>query len=407
MALRQFNRAADLLPLKRGIRDFLVYPHRELTVNFPVQMDDGTVRVFTGYRVHHSTVLGPTKGGIRYAPEVDLDEVRALAMWMTWKCALMHLPYGGAKGGVAVDPLTLSTGELERLTRRYATEISVLMGPQRDIPAPDVGTNPQVMAWIMDTYSMHAGHSIPAVVTGKPLSIGGSAGRREATGRGVLITAREAARRWELPFAGARVVVQGFGNVGSVSAYLLHDQGCRIVGIGDIYGAIANPDGIDPRAVLQHVQKTGGVPGFPAAEPIDSKALLELPCDILVPAAIEGQITRQNASRVKAKLIVEGANGPTTPDADEILNDRGVLIVPDILANAGGVIVSYFEWVQDLSSLFWSEDEINQRLEPIMIGAFDRVAATAREREVDLRTAAMVTAVQRVADALMTRGIYP
>ena len=407
MALRQFNRAADLLPLKRGIREFLVFPHRELTVNFPVQMDDGGVRIFTGYRVHHSTVLGPTKGGIRYAPQVDLDEVRALAMWMSWKCALMHLPYGGAKGGVAVDPLTLSLGELERLTRRYATEISVLMGPQRDIPAPDVGTNPQVMAWIMDTYSMHAGHSIPAVVTGKPLSIGGSAGRREATGRGVMLTAREAARRWELPFAGARVVVQGFGNVGSVSAYLLHDQGCRIVGIGDIYGAIANPDGIDPRAVLQHVQKTGGVPGFPAAEPIDSMALLELPCDILVPAAIEGQITRQNAARVKAKLIVEGANGPTTPDADEILNDRGVLIVPDILANAGGVIVSYFEWVQDLSSLFWTEEEINQRLEPIMVGAFDRVAATAREREVDLRTAAMVTAVQRVADALMTRGIYP
>jgi glutamate dehydrogenase (NAD(P)+) len=407
MALRQFNRAADLLPIKRGIRDFLVFPHRELTVNFPVQMDDGAVRIFTGYRVHHSTVLGPTKGGIRYAPEVDLDEVRALAMWMTWKCALMHLPYGGAKGGVAVDPLALSPGELERLTRRYATEISVLMGPQRDVPAPDVGTNAQVMAWIMDTYSMHAGHSIPAVVTGKPLSIGGSAGRREATGRGVMITAREVSRRWEMPFAGARVVVQGFGNVGSVSAYLLHDQGCRIVGLSDIYGAIANPDGLDPRAVLQHVQQTGRVPGFPGAEPIDGRALLELPCDILVPAAIEGQITRENAARIKARLIVEGANGPTTPDADEILNERGVLIVPDILANAGGVIVSYFEWVQDLSSLFWSEEEINQRLEPIMIGALDRVAAAAREREVDLRTAAMVTAVQRVADALMTRGIYP
>jgi glutamate dehydrogenase (NAD(P)+) len=370
-------------------------------------MDDGSVQIFTGYRVHHSSVLGPTKGGIRYAPQVDLDEVRALAMWMTWKCALMHLPYGGAKGGVAVDPLTLSRGELERLTRRYATEIAVLMGPQRDIPAPDVGTNDQIMAWIMDTYSMHAGHSIPAVVTGKPVSIGGSAGRREATGRGVMITAREAARRWELPFAGARVVVQGFGNVGSVAASLLHDQGCRIIAVSDIYGGVVNPDGLDPRAILQYVHDTGRVPGFRGGEAIGNETLLELPCDILVPAAIEGQITGANASRIQTKLIVEGANGPTTPDADEILTARGVLVVPDILANAGGVIVSYFEWVQDLSSLFWSEEEINARLEPIMMGAFDRVAAAAREREVDLRTAAMVTAVQRVADALMTRGIYP
>jgi len=407
MALVQFNRAADLLPLKRGIRDFLVFPHRELTVHFPVQMDDGSVQVFTGYRVHHSSVLGPTKGGIRYAPQVDLDEVRALAMWMTWKCALMHLPYGGAKGGVAVDPLTLSRGELERLTRRYATEIAVLMGPQRDIPAPDVGTNDQIMAWIMDTYSMHAGHSIPAVVTGKPVSIGGSAGRREATGRGVMITAREASRRWELPFAGARVVVQGFGNVGSVAASLLHAQGCRIVGAGDIYGAVRNPNGLDPQALVAHVRETGGIPGFRGGEAVGSAELLELPCDILVPAAIEGQITRDNAPRIQTRLIVEGANGPTTPAADEILRDRGILVVPDILANAGGVIVSYFEWVQDLSSLFWSEEEINARLEPIMVGAFDRVAAAAREREVDLRTAALVTAVQRVADALMTRGIYP
>ena len=407
MALVQFNRAADLLPLKRGIRDFLVFPHRELTVHFPVQMDDGSVQVFTGYRVHHSSVLGPTKGGIRYAPQVDLDEVRALAMWMTWKCALMHLPYGGAKGGVAVDPLTLSRGELERLTRRYATEIAVLMGPQRDIPAPDVGTNDQIMAWIMDTYSMHAGHSVPAVVTGKPVSIGGSAGRREATGRGVMITAREASRRWELPFAGARVVVQGFGNVGSVAASLLHAQGCRIVGAGDIYGAVRNPNGLDPQALVAHVRETGGIPGFRGGEAVGSAELLELPCDILVPAAIEGQITRDNAPRIQTRLIVEGANGPTTPAADEILRDRGILVVPDILANAGGVIVSYFEWVQDLSSLFWSEEEINARLEPIMVGAFDRVAAAAREREVDLRTAALVTAVQRVADALMTRGIYP
>ena len=407
MALRQFNGAADHLPLKRGISDFLVLPHRELTVNFPVQMDDGGVRIFTGYRVHHSTVLGPTKGGIRYATEVDLDEVRALAMWMTWKCALMHLPYGGAKGGVAVDPRDLSRAELEHLTRRYTTEISVVIGPQRDIPAPDVGTNDQIMAWIMDTYSMHAGHSVPAVVTGKPVSIGGSAGRREATGRGVTIAAREAAAHAGTTLRDARVVVQGFGNVGSVSAYLLHDQGCRIVGLSDVYGAVHNPNGMDPRAVLRHVQQRGRLEGFPGAESIDNTQLLELPCDLLVPAAIEGQITRANAARIKAKIIVEGANGPTTPDADEILNERGVLIIPDILANAGGVVVSYFEWVQDLSSLFWSEDEINERLEPIMVNAFRSVVRLAKEREVDLRTAALIYAVRRVADALMTRGIYP
>jgi len=407
MALRQFNSAADHLPLKRGIRDFLVLPHRELTVNFPVQMDDGGVRIFTGYRVHHSTVLGPTKGGIRYAREVDLDEVRALAMWMTWKCALMHLPYGGAKGGVAVDTRALSRAELEHLTRRYTTEISVVIGPQRDIPAPDVGTDDQIMAWIMDTYSMHAGHSVPAVVTGKPVSIGGSAGRREATGRGVMIAAREAAAHAGTTLQNSRVVVQGFGNVGSVSAYLLHDQGCRVVGISDVDGAVHNPNGMDPRAVLRHVQQHGRLQGFPGAEPISNTELLELPCDILVPAAIEGQITRANAARIKARIIVEGANGPTTPDADEILNERGVLIVPDILANAGGVIVSYFEWVQDLSSLFWSEGEINERLEPIMVKAFRGVVRLAKEREVDLRTAALIYAVRRVADALMTRGIYP
>ncbi|HET6947529.1 MAG TPA: Glu/Leu/Phe/Val dehydrogenase [bacterium] len=407
MALRQFNRAADHLPLKRGIRDFLAYPHRELTVNFPVKMDDGSVRIFTGYRVHHSTVLGPTKGGIRYAPQVDLNEVRALAMWMSWKSALMHLPYGGAKGGVAVDPTTLSRTELEHLTRRFATEISVVMGPQSDIPAPDVGTNEQIMAWIMDTYSMHRGHSVPAVVTGKPVSIGGSAGRREATGRGVMIVTREAAKARGLALDRAPVVVQGFGNVGSVSAYLLHDQGCKIVGLSDIYGAIHNPQGLDPRAVLAHMRQNGRVEGFPGSQAVSNTELLELPCEILVPAAIEGQITRSNAGRIRAKIIVEGANGPTTPDADDILNDRGIFIVPDILANAGGVIVSYFEWVQDLSSLFWSEEEINARLEPIMVQAFNGVVRLAAEREVDLRTAALIYAVRRVADALLIRGIYP
>jgi glutamate dehydrogenase (NAD(P)+) len=407
MALRQFHRAADLLPLKRGIRDFLVQPHRELTVNFPVQLDDGTVKVFTGYRVHHSTVLGPTKGGIRYNRHVDLDEVRALAMWMTWKCALMHLPYGGAKGGVACDPSTLSRTELERLTRRYATEISVFVGPDRDIPAPDVGTNEQIMAWIMDTFSMHAGHSTPAVVTGKPLSIGGSAGRREATGRGVMIIAREAARVRGLAFADSRVAVQGFGNVGSVAAYLMHDQGCKVVAVSDVRGGIYNPDGLDPRSVLDYVKETGGVEGYPGSQAVSNTELLELPCDFLVPAAIEGQITRENAARIKAKIIVEGANGPTTPDADEILQERGVFVVPDILANAGGVIVSYFEWVQDLASYFWSEDEINERLERIMEQGFKGVAALAKEQEIDLRTSALLFAVRRVADALMTRGIYP
>ena len=406
-ALRQFHRAADHLPLKRGIREFLAHPHRELTVNFPIHMDDGSVRIFTGYRVHHSTVLGPTKGGIRYSLHVDLNEIRALAMLMTWKCALMHLPFGGAKGGVACDPSQLSKGELERLTRRYATEISIIIAPDGDIPAPDVGTNDQIMAWIMDTYSMHRGHSVPAVVTGKPISIGGSAGRREATGRGVMIVAREAARQYGLPFAGSRVVVQGFGNVGSVTAYLMHDQGCRIVAVSDVHSGVSNPGGLDPRAALRHMQQTGQVAGLPGTETVANNDLLELPCDFLVPAAIEGQITRANAGRIQAKIVVEGANGPTTPEADEILADRGIVVVPDILANAGGVTVSYFEWVQDLQSLFWSEEEINQRLERIMVQAFHGVVHLAREREVDLRTAALIYAVKRVADALLTRGIYP
>jgi glutamate dehydrogenase (NAD(P)+) len=407
MAQQQFHRAADHLPLKRGIREYLAFPHRELTVSFPVQMDDGAVRVFTGYRVHHSSVLGPTKGGIRYHPRVDLNEVRALAMLMTWKCALMHLPYGGAKGGVACDPGQLSLRELEHLTRRYATEISVLVRPDGDIPAPDVGTNEQIMAWFMDTYSMHLGHSVPAVVTGKPISVGGSAGRREATGRGVMIVAREAARVHGLPFAGSRVAVQGFGNVGSVAAYLMHDQGCKIVALSDVSGGIHNPNGLDPRAVLQYLQQNGRVGGFPGSTPVSNAALLELPCEFLVPAALEGQITRDNAARIQTKIIVEGANGPTTPEADEILANRDILVVPDILANAGGVTVSYFEWVQDLQSLFWSEQEINQRLERIMVQAFNGVVSLARERDVAWRTAALIYAVKRVADALLTRGIYP
>ncbi len=409
MALRQFNIAADHLPLKRGIREFLAHPKRELTVNFPVKMDDGSVRVFAGYRVHHSTVLGPTKGGIRYHPDVTLNEVRALAMWMTWKCAVVGLPYGGAKGGVIVNPKTLSQQELEHLTRRYATEISILMSPEGDIPAPDVGTTPQTMAWIMDTYSMHRGHSTPSVVTGKPISIGGSQGRVEATGRGVMIAAREATKQLKLGFSldGARVAVQGFGNVGSVAAYLLHDQKCVIVAVSDSSGGVYNPKGFDPRALLKFKEEHGTVVGFPGTERVSNEQLLEVPCDILVPSALEGQISGENAPRVKAKLIVEGANGPLTPDADVVLKERGVTVVPDILANSGGVIVSYFEWVQGLQQFFWTEEEVNQNLERILVRSFGQVLKTAQDKRTDMRTGALIRAIDRVAEALMTRGIYP
>ncbi len=407
VALRQFHAAADRLNLTRGLREILSHPQREFTVYFPVAMDDGSVRMFSGYRILHSTVLGPTKGGLRYHPDVSLNEVRALAMWMTWKCALHHLPYGGAKGGVACDPSRLSLGELERLTRRYATEISLVVGSRRDIPAPDVGTNARVMAWFMDTYSMHQGYSVQSVVTGKPVSIGGSAGREEATGRGVMIAAREATRTLGIPFEGSAVAVQGFGNVGSVAARLMHAAGCRIVAVSDVHGGIYNPRGLDPAAVRRHLNDAKSLQGFPGADAVSNAGLLEVPCDILVPAAIEGQITAENAARIQARLIVEGANGPTTPEADQILGERGILVVPDILANAGGVIVSYFEWVQDLQSYFWSEEEINVHLERIMIQSFRGLEAVAGEHRVSLRSAALVTAVRRVAEALMLRGIYP
>jgi glutamate dehydrogenase (NAD(P)+) len=407
MALRQFAQVAGRLGLKRGIQEFLATPQRELTVRFPVKMDDGSVRVFTGYRVHHSVILGPTKGGIRYHQDVTLNEVRALAMWMTWKCALVNLPYGGAKGGVVVDPKTLSPGELERMTRRYASEITVLMNPRSDIPAPDVGTNAQVMAWIMDTFSMHRGHSVTAVVTGKPVTIGGSVGRKEATGRGVMFAAREAARLLGLPWRGAPVVVQGFGNVGSAAARLMWEEGCLITATSDVRGGIHNERGLELPALEQHVAATGSVVGFPGAEPISNRDLLELPCTFLVPAALEGQITAANADRIRARVIVEGANGPTTPDADAILEAREITVVPDILANAGGVVVSYFEWVQDLQSLFWSEADINQRLERLMVRSVQEVAVMARTQGINFRQAALQRAVARVADALMTRGIYP
>ena len=407
VALQQFGVAAELLSLKRGIRELLSLPKRELTVNFPVKLEDGSVRVFTGYRVHHSTILGPTKGGIRYHPAVTLNEVRALAMLMTWKCAVVGLPYGGAKGGVVCNPKELAASELEHLTRRYATEISLLISPESDIPAPDVGTTPQVMAWVMDTYSMHRGFSVPAVVTGKPISIGGSQGRIEATGRGVTIVAREAARHLGMPLHGARVAVTGFGNVGSVAATLLHEHGCRIVAVTDSRGGVFNEKGLDPADLVRHKEQTGTVTGYRGADAVTNEEAIELPCEILVPSALEGQITSQNAARVKARLIVEGANGPTTPEADEILRERKVMIVPDILANAGGVTVSYFEWVQDLQSFFWTEEEINQRLERLMIRAFREVAAAADDRGTDLRTAALLRAIELVADAIMILGIYP
>lgn len=406
-ALEQLDLAAGVLKLDPNIGRILCKCQLELTVNFPVKMDDGTIQMITGYRVHHNGARGPTKGGIRYHHDVSLDEVRALAMWMTWKCAVVNIPYGGAKGGVIIDPFKLSPRELERLTRRYASEISLIMGPDSDIPAPDVNTNPQIMAWMMDTYSMHKGYSVPAVITGKPISVGGSQGRREATGRGVAISTREVAKRMGIDLKGARVAVQGFGNVGSVSAYLIHDLGCKIVALGDVSGAIYNPNGIDPRAVLAYTAKNKFIAGYPDCKAMTNAELLETPVDILVPAALENQITAKNADRIQAKLIVEGANGPTTPEADVILNKRGVTLVPDILANAGGVVVSYFEWVQGLQSFFWEEAEINANLERIMVNAFSDVMDTAKARSVNLRVAALVVAVQRVTEAIQVRGIYP
>ncbi|MCG8349024.1 MAG: Glu/Leu/Phe/Val dehydrogenase [Chloroflexales bacterium] len=407
IAQRQFDIAADLLDLHPGLCKVLRNPQRELSVSFPVKMDDGSIEVFTGYRVQHNLSRGPAKGGLRYHPQVDLDEVRALAMWMTWKCAVTNLPYGGAKGGVIVDPKQLSLSELERMTRRYATEISVLIGPDRDIPAPDVNTTPQVMAWIMDTISMHQGYTVPAIVTGKPINIGGSHGRNEATARGLTVVLHESARHLSLPLDRARVVIQGFGNAGSVAAHLLHEMGATIVAISDSQGGIYNPGGLQPNAVQQYKQNTGSVTGFPEADTLTNDALLELPCEILVPAALENQITARNASRIKARIIGEAANGPTTPEADEILYDQGCFVIPDILANAGGVTVSYFEWVQGLQEFFWTEREVNAQLERIMSTSFQNVLRTAQERKVHMRTAAYLVAVHLVSQATMTRGIYP
>ena len=406
-ALAQFDRAAAHLNLKRGVEQFMRYPRRELAVNFPVKMDSGDIRIFTGYRVHHSTILGPTKGGIRYHQDVTLDEVRALAMWMTWKCALMGIPYGGAKGGVVVDTHTLSLGELERLTRRYAVEIIVLMNPKGDIPAPDLGTNAQTMAWIMDTYSMIEGFSTPAVVTGKPLEIGGSEGRNEATGRGVIATTIEALKHNGLPVEGTRVAVQGFGNVGSVSATYAHRVKMKVIAVTDVTGGVHNPNGLDVAALREYAEKSGGVAGFPGADAITNAELLTCECDVLIPAALENQITSANAAKVQAKMVAEGANGPVTPDADTILHDKGVFIIPDILCNGGGVTVSYFEWVQGLQSFFWEKEQVNKELDKHMIKAFHQVIEAATRYNVDNRTAAQVLAIDKVARALLIRGIFP
>ena len=407
VAVEQFSIAADVIGLDDGMRRVLSHCRRELTVNFPVEMDDGSVQVFTGYRVHHNSGPGPTKGGIRFHPDVTIEEVKALAMWMTWKCAVVGLPYGGAKGGVTCNPKVMSQNELQNLTRRFTTEISLLIGPNRDIPAPDVNTNPQIMAWIMDTYSMHHGYSIPGVTTGKPLILGGSEGRAEATGRGTVFITQEAASRLNLDLGASSAIVQGFGNAGSVAARLLHEMGVKVVGVSDSSGAIYSSDGLSIPDVIAHKARTGSVVGYDGAQGMTNEELLVQPCDILVPAALEEVITEHNAADIKAQLVVEAANGPTTPEADRILYDRGVVVVPDILANAGGVTVSYFEWVQALQAFPWTEVEVNERLHRIMTRAFAAVYETAQRYNVHMRTAALCLAIQRVADFTRVRGIYP
>jgi glutamate dehydrogenase (NAD(P)+) len=407
MAVQQFELAADKLNLSEDMREILRHPKRELTVNFPVRLDNGRIKTYTGYRVQHNVNRGPAKGGIRYGPDVTLDEVKALAMWMAWKTAVVGIPFGGAKGGVICDPKSMSPAELERLTRRYATEISIIIGPRSDIPAPDVNTNSQVMAWIMDTYSMHEGFSSPAVVTGKPLSIGGSEGRNDATATGVLFVTRQAAKRIGMPLQGARVSIQGFGNAGSIAARLFHNEGCKVVAVSDTRGGIYNESGLEPSSVLRHKQEQGSVVGFPRAQFIGVHDVLEVPCDILIPAATEGVITAANADRVLARIIAEAANGPTTPEADVILFKKDIVVIPDILANAGGVTVSYFEWVQDIQSFFWGVEEITQKLEVIMNRAFAAVAEKADQYDCNLRLAANMLAIARVAEATQIRGIYP
>jgi glutamate dehydrogenase/leucine dehydrogenase len=406
IALEQFNRAAAKLNLDADLAQILQHPKRQLTVSIPIRMDDGRVRVFEGYRVQHNLARGPAKGGIRYHPNVTLDEVKALAMWMTWKCATVNIPYGGAKGGIVCDPKRMSVGEKERLTRRYTHEILPIIGPEKDIPAPDVYTDAQTMAWIMDTYSTTLGYSSLGVVTGKPVELGGTKGRHEATGRGVMYTVEEACRWLKLPIKETRVAVQGFGNVGHIGAQMLFDKGARIIAASDSQGGVLNPRGIDPYEALKF-KGDGSIVGMPGTTPVSSAELLELDCDILIPAALENQITEANASRIRARIVAEGANGPVTPAADRILHEKQVFLIPDVLCNAGGVTVSYFEWVQDLQGFFWDEPQVNQQLERIMKRAFQEVNELANAQKTDRRTAAYMLAVKRVAEATRVRGLFP
>ena len=404
--LQEFDGAARLLGLDPGIWKILTQPKRQITVSLPVQMDNGEIEVFTGYRVQYNITLGPAKGGIRYHPDVTLDEVTALAAWMTWKCAVAHVPFGGGKGGVVCDPTRMSRRELEALTRRYVAEIIDAIGPEKDVPAPDVNTNDQIMAWVMDTYSMHVGHTSTAVVTGKPIEMGGSLGRREATGRGVMIVTREAAKHLGFDIKAARVAVQGFGNVGSVSADLLSRIGAKIVAVTDWKGGVYNASGLDVTKMLDYAKQHKTIDGFPGGEPIENEQLFALDVEVLVPAALENQITMDNAPTIGAKVVAEGANGPTTPEAHKHLHERGIFVIPDILANAGGVTTSYFEWVQDRHGYFWEEDEVNKRLEAKMVEAFDDVLKTSMKYKTDMRTAAYIVAINRVATVTKMRGMY-
>lgn len=407
MTRQQLDKVAELMHLDPRIHNLLGHCKRIIEVSIPVKMDDGSLNVFIGWRVHHNLARGPAKGGVRYSPSLTLDEIKGLAMLMTWKCAVVDIPYGGAKGGVVCNPAELSDGELERLTRRYTSELILLLGPEKDIPAPDLGTDERIMAWMMDTYSMNIGYSVPGVVTGKPVNIGGSKGRREAPGRSVAICVEEAASKLGIRIENARVILQGFGKVGSVVALLLHAIGCKIVAVSDIRGGIYNPNGLNPIKLLSHKRQTKTVSDYRDGDFVTNEELFELPCEILIPAATERVITERNANKIKAKLIVEAANGPVNPEADTILRDRGVFIVPDILANAGGVVVSYFEWVQDIQQFFWTEQEVNERLRQVIRRAFGEVWNIMQERSVDMRTAAYVLAVSRVAEAIQMRGIYP
>ncbi len=408
IAKRQIDRVGKRLKLDPGLIMLFKTPKRELTVNFPVRMDDGNLKVFTGYRVQYNDALGPFKGGIRYHWNVSLDEVRALACWMTWKCAVMGLPFGGAKGGVICNPKEMSRGELERMTRRYASEISVIIGPERDIPAPDVYTDAQTMAWIMDTISMSVGYAVPEVVTGKPVGIGGSLGREEATSRGLMYATREAAKRTKLNLKGSSVGVQGFGNVGYNYARLMHDEiGAKIMAVSDSRGGIYDLKGLDPMKLLAFKEKTGSVQGYPGSKKITNEEILEIDVDVLAPCALENVITSENAARIKAKIVAEGANGPTTPEADDIMYKRGLVVLPDILANGGGVTVSYFEWVQNMQEFFWTKREVDEKLEGQMVRSFESVWNMAQKEKVDLRMAAYMVAINRVAEAYRLRGIYP